>query len=392
MRRLFQAALLAGLVALSWPLAAQQGHSCTNYTIVVGSPEDKLMLAVNGASDPNAKVSLLEKFAQEHSDSNYLPCVEQLLTRNYLTLKQYNQAIATGQKAVAAGYLDVSFVENLLQAYMESSTGGTTPFDLIAQAAPHIQAEANIPKSYSESDAQYEAAKKSASQQVKNDTAYMVYAFFHFLSGVTDPTQQIKVLDQFSQAYPEVAKEQAGRLNYQYALAYARANQPEKADEYSEKTIAADPSNIEALNLVSYDYALRRRTNQAKAEEYAQRVLTLVPTSKKPEDVSAESFKTQQDTQEGMAHLTLGFLDLQKTGASHRTAGAIKQLREAVDLLKANPELQGEAYYFLGYSYEAYYPPEHRQAIAALQHAVSISNSMQGQARELMAKIRRAGQ
>ena len=101
-----------------------------------------------------------------------------------------------------------------------------------------------------------------------------------------------------------------------------------------------------------------------------------------------ETFKAQLSTQEGMAHLTLGYLALAKTGASHRTAGAISELQKGSGLLTANPELQGQAYYFLGYSYEANYPPEHRQAMAALQHTLTIQNSMQGQARELLAKIK----
>ncbi len=390
MRSLFQAILLAGLMAWSWPLAAQQGHNCSNFTIIIGSPEDQLTTALNGAADPNAKVALLEKFAQEHSDSNYLPCAEQLLTQNYLALKQYDQAIAAGQKSAAAGYLDVPFLENLIQAYVASGKGSAEAFDLIMKAPAQIKAETVLAKKSSESDAQYAAAKKSALQRAKDDTAYMVYAFYRFLPGVKDPTQQIKLLDQFAQAYPATAKEQAGRLNYQYALAYAKANQPEKADEYLEKAIAADPGNIEALDLVSYDYALRRRTQQAKAEEYAKKVLTLLPTTQKPEGISVEAFKTRQDNQEGMARLTLGFLELQRTGASHRTASAIKELQQATGLLKTNPELQGEAYYFLGYACEALYPPEHRQAMAALQHAVSIKSSMQGPARELLAKIKRA--
>jgi len=389
MQSFYQAVMLAGVLTLSWPLAAQQDHNCSNYRVIVGSPEDQLMLAVNAANDPSAKVPLLEKFAQEHSDSTYLPCAEQLLTKNYVTLKQYDQAIAAGQKVIAANDLNVPFLENMLQAYMGSGKAVDEAFDMIFKAAPLIQAETVVARDTSESDAQYEAAKKSSLQQAGDDTTYMVYAFFRFLPGVTDPNQQIKLLDQFTQAYPQTANEQAGRLNYQYALAYAQANQPEKADEYAEKAIAADPGNIEALDLVSYDYALRRRTRQDKAEEYAQKVLTLVPTAKKPEGVSEEPFKTQLDTQEGMARLTIGFLELQKTGASHQTATAIKELQQAAGLLKANPELQGEAYYFLGDAYEQLHPPDHPRALAALEHAVSIQSSMQSQARQLVVRIKR---
>jgi tetratricopeptide (TPR) repeat protein len=388
MRSFFQVALLAGLMVWSWPLAAQQGHSCSNYQIVVGSPEDTLMLAVNGTDDPNAKVAALEKFTQEQKSSNYLHCAEQLLTKSYLKLKQYDQAIAAGQKAVAAGYLDPSFLEDLLQAYMASGKAGSEAFEVIMKAPAQIKDELVVSKSTTESDAQYEAAKKAAAQRAQDYTDYMVYAFFRLLPAVTDANLAIKVLDQFSQGYPEAAQKQAGQLNYRYAVAYTQINQVEKADEYAEKAIAADPNNVEALNLLAYDYALRRRTNQAKADEYATKALTVIAARKKPEGLTDEAFKTQQDTQEGMAHLSLGFLDLQKTGASHHTAGAIKELKQASELLSAIPELQGEAYYFLGYSYEADYPPQHRSAMAALEQAIKIQNSMQGQARALLAKIR----
>lgn len=391
MRSLFQAVLLAGLMAWSWPLAAQMDHSCSSYSIIVGSPEDQLMLAVNGTDDPNAKVAALEKFVQENASSKYAPCAEQLLTKNYVKLQKYDQAIAAGEKAVAANYLDVSFLEDLLQAYMGSGKAGPEPFDIIMKAPAQIKAETVVPRTQTESDAQYEAAQKAALERAQSDTSYMVYAFFRFLPAVTDPSQQIKYMDQFAQAYPDAAKERAGLLNYRYAVAYTQSNQPDKADEYAEKAIASDPNNVEALNLISYDYALRRRTNQAKAEEYARKVLTLVPAMKKPDGVTDEAFKAQQDLQQGMAHLTVGYLELEKTGASHRTAGAIKELQQAAQLLSANPELQGEAYYFLGYSYEALYPPKHREAIAALEQAAKIQNSMQGQARELIAKIRKAG-
>lgn len=390
MRSLFQAVLLAGAMVLSWPLAAQQAHDCSNYSIIVGSPEDKLTLAVNAASGPNAKISILEKFVQEHSGSKYVPCVYQLLTTNYTNLKQYDQAIAAGQKAIAANYLDVSFLEDLLQAYMGSGKATNEAFNVIFKAAPQIKAETVVPKGVNESESSYKAAQKSAMQRADSDTKYMTYAFFRLLSSVSDPDQQVKLLDQFTQAYPEVAKKQAGRVNYRYAIAYAQANQPQKADEYGEKAIAADPNNVQVLTLVAYDYALRRRTNQAKAEEYAKKALTLIPKIKKPEGLAEDAFKTQQNTQEGMARLTLGYLDLQRTIRSHRTATAISELEQAANLLKASSELQCQAYYFLGYSYEALYPPNHRRAIAALEHPASMHCSMQKQARQLLERVRRA--
>jgi tetratricopeptide (TPR) repeat protein len=388
MRTLTQAILLAGIMLWAWPLPAQQGQSCSNYSIIIGSPEDKLMLAVNGTDDPNAKVAALEKFAQEHADSNYAPCVDELLTRNYVKLKEYDKAIAAGQKAVAANRLDVSFLEDLLQAYIGSGNASDDAFDVIAKAAPQIKAETVVFTKINASAEQVEQAKKSALQQAKSDTDYMVYAFLNLFPRVADANRRIKLLDQFSQAYPEVVKERAGNFNYRYAVAYAQINQPDKADEYAEKAIAADPNGIETLNLVAYDYAFRVPAKRGTAAEYAQKVVALIPTMKKPDGVSDDQFKTQQNNQEGMAHLTLGYLDLVKNANAHRVAGAVREFAKAASLLATDPELQGQAYYLLGFSYETLYPPEHRRALAALEHAVKLQSSTQGKARELLAKVR----
>ena len=51
MQSFYQAVMLAGVLARSWPLAAQQDHNCSNYLVIAGSPEDQLTLAVNAASD-----------------------------------------------------------------------------------------------------------------------------------------------------------------------------------------------------------------------------------------------------------------------------------------------------------------------------------------------------
>ncbi len=390
MRSLIQAILLAGMVLWVRPLPAQQGQSCSNYSIIIGSPEDKLMLAVNGADDPNAKIAALEKFAQAHPNSTYAPCAQELLTKNYVQLKQYDKAIAAGQKAIAANHLDVSFLQNLLQAYIGLGKASPDAFDVIAKAAPQIKAESKVFTKLNEAPAKVAAAKKAALQQVDRDKAYMMYAFLNLFPRVTDPNQRIKALDQFCQAYPELAKEHAGNLNYRYAVAYAQINQPEKADAYAEKAIAADPNDIDALNLVAYHYAFRVPSKRAEAATYANKVLALIPAAKKPEGASDDYFKTQQNTQEGMARVTLGYLNLVQNATTHHVAGAVREFSKAAPLLGSNPELQGEAYYLLGYAYETFYPARHREAYAALQKAVKIPSSTQGKAKALLAKVRRA--
>jgi tetratricopeptide (TPR) repeat protein len=230
--------------------------------------------------------------------------------------------------------------------------------------------------------------QQETAEAAKQDRAFMEYAFFQLLPRVTDARKRVQYLDSFVKSYPDSPN--VAQLNFQYFMAYEMAGDAVKADDYGEKAIAADPNNIEVLNLVAYDYALARRINTDKAATYAKRVLTLVPAAKKPDGMTDEQFKAQQNSQLGMAHLVLGYTNLLKAGKSHRAGPAIQEFKLASDLLASNPQLQGQALYFLGYSYEDIYPANHHAATEALTRAASLNSPMQAQARDLLAKVRAA--
>ena len=59
-------------------------------------------------------------------------------------------------------------------------------------------------------------------------------------------------------------------------------------------------------------------------------------------------------------------------------------------LLEANPELQAQALYYLGYAYESGYPANHHGAIEALSKAAALQSSWKSQADELLGKVKKA--
>jgi hypothetical protein len=391
MRKL--AFIIATLALSAGSLRAQQ--TCASYSIVMNTPEDKLMLAVNGASNPQEQAAALVKFAQAHADSKFMPCVDEYLTRAYLKLKQYNKAIAAGQEALAAHYLDMNFVENLLQAYIASGRAGSHAFDLLALARAEIQRESQVARPAGTTDAAWQQMQKQAAATAKNETDYMQYAFFQLLAHVTDPNQRIAALDKFTQAYPGEAQKNAGLLNYQYAIAYTMLNQTEKADSYAEKTLAADPNNVEALNLLAFDYAIQRRTNLDQAAAYAKKVIQLVPAMSKPAGATDAQFQAEQNNLLGVAHLALGYVMLIRASGGKRyatrsqMAPAIRELESANEMLASNPRLDGGALFYLGNAYEEEYPADHRAALDVLSKAAPLQSPWQAPAQELLAKVRR---
>jgi hypothetical protein len=383
MRRLLQAMLIGSLVAL--PLGAQT--PCPSLSVVVNTPEDELMLAVNGADKPEDQIAALEKFAQAHADSKFLPCVYEYLTSTNVKVNNFDKAIEWGEKDVAANYGDLNLTINLLKAYVGSGKVNDPAFDLINKAPEQIKSENNPSRPAKATDDEWQKMQQELAEQVKEERAYMEYAFFQLLPRVTDPAKRLQFLDAFMKSYPDTTN--VAQINFQYMMANEMTNNSAKADEYGEKTIVTDPNNIEALNLVAYDYA-NRRINLDKAGDYAKKVVTLVPQMKKPDGATDDQFKGEQNNQLGMAHLTLGYIDFQKAGKTRRVAPAIQEFKTAIDLLGGNPALQGAALFYLGSAYEFEYPPNHKSAAEALQRAVGIQSPWQGQARDLLAKVKTA--
>ncbi|HKS97013.1 MAG TPA: hypothetical protein VJV74_12895 [Terriglobia bacterium] len=383
MRRFLQALLIGSLLAL--PLGAQT--PCPSLSVVVNTPEDELMLAVNGADKPEDQIAALEKFVTAHPDSKFMPCVYEYLTSTNVKVNNFDKAIEWGEKDVTANYGDLNLTLNLLKAYVGGGKANDPAFDLINKAPEQIKAENNPARPAKATDAEWQKMQQDQAEQAKEERAYMEYAFFQLLPRVTDPAKRIQDLDAFMKSYPDTTN--VAQVNFQYMMAYEMTNNAAKADEYGEKAIAADGNNIEALNLVAYDYA-NRRANLDKAVEYAKKVVTLTPQMKKPDGATDDQFKTQQNNQLGMAHLTLGYIDFQKAGKTRRVAPAIQEFKSAIDLLGGNPPLQGAALFYLGSAYEYEYPPNHKSAAEALERSAGIQSPWQGQAKDLLAKVKKA--
>ena len=382
-------ALVLFLALLSCPLSVMaQGDMCRSYA--ANTPEDELMQGITGAESPQGQIAALDKYAQAHGNSSFMPCVNAFYTNAYFKLNNYDKVIEYGEKALSLNNRDLTMMDNIVYAYIASGKLSDSAFDIIAQASERIKADTTPSRSANMSDADWQKAVQDAATQAGEWRDRFTSAFLQLLPRVPEAHKRLEVLDNFSKTYPETLRKNASPINYQYAIAYAMANQTDKADEAAEKAIAADPSNVEALNLVAYDYAIRRQANADKAGDYAKKALQLTQAMKKPEGVPDDQFKRAQNNQLGMAHLTLGYLTFSKGAKTHKVAPAIQELKTAIELLDANPQLQGQALFYLGYAYEEMYPADHQSAIQALTRAASLQSPWQGQAKDLLAKVRRA--
>lgn len=389
MRKIFISMIIPGWLVFAGLLQAQQ--VCPGLPYVANTPEDELMQAVNGADKPEDQIAALDKYAQAHADAKFMPCVDEYYTMTYLKLNNYDKVVEYGEKGLASDHKDVMLVINTLKGYVGSGKVADSAFAIINMAPGLITEESKPARPPNVSDADWQKALDDSAAQAKDELAFVVYAYLQLIPRVSDPTKRIEQLDQFVKTYPDAAAQNAGQVNFTYFTAYRMANKADKAIEYAEKTVAADPKNLDAYNFLAYAYAVGR-TNPDKAVDYAKKSIDLAQQLKKPDALTDAQFKQAQDNELGMAHLSLGYVDFTRAASSRskRLGPAITELKTAADLLEANPELQGQALYYLGYAYESGYPANHREAIEVLTKAASLQCSWKPQAEELLAKVKKA--
>ncbi len=389
MRKTSVSLFILGLLVFAGLLQAQQ--VCPGLPYVANTPEDELMQAVNGAEKPEEQIAALDKYAQAHADAKFMPCADEYYTMVYLKLNNYDKVVEYGEKGLASNYKDVMLALNTLKGYVGSGKVTDSAFNIISMAPGLITEESKPSRPPNVSDADWQKALDENATQAKDELAYVVYADLQLIPRVTDPSKRIELLDQFAKTFPDDAAKSAGQINFDYFTAYRMANKPDKAIEYGEKTVAADPNNLDAYNFLAYAYSIGR-TNPDKAVEDAKKSIELAQQLKKPDSLTDAQFKQAQNNELGMAHLSLGYVEFTRaaTAKSKKLGPAIEELKTAADLLDANPELQAQALYYLGYAYESGYPANHHGAIEALSKAVALQSSWKSQADELLGKVKKA--
>ena len=112
---------------------------------------------------------------------------------------------------------------------------------------------------------------------------------------------------------------------------------------------------------------------------------------KKPEGLSDDQFKRRRTPSSAWLTSRSAIVTFTKAVAakSKKLQTAIDELKTAADLLGGNPELQGQALFYLAYAYESG-SANHKAALEALTKASSLQSSWKGQADDLLAKVKKA--
>jgi tetratricopeptide (TPR) repeat protein len=167
------------------------------------------------------------------------------------------------------------------------------------------------------------ASAQAAPQQKKEIKDPAEYNAYVGAVQQQDPTAKISGLEAFLAQYPNsVMKEDGLEV---LMKAYQQAGNQAKVIDTANRLLLANPNNVTALVLLSYNE--RASQKWADAKQHAERGLAAIPTMPKPDGVSEADFEKQKGQLAAVLDSVAGFSALQLKD----NATAEKDLRAAVE-------------------------------------------------------------
>jgi tetratricopeptide (TPR) repeat protein len=322
------------------PLRAQVGK-----TVIVsaGSEVDHQLNDINAATDPAAKLKLIDAFSAAHSEADLQILADEQYVNYYLSAKQYDKVFEYGDKLFALDPDNFSNAVNMVRAANEK--GDTDHLFAAGEKASGIlqRFKAQPPPEGTRPEA-WKAQQQQKLEPIKDNQDYIEQSLMNAAYQQKDPAKKAALLVRFANQFPDSSN--AGQALGAAAVTYQQAQNRPKMLETANSALAKDPDNIGILLLLADDYS-EKGEQLGKAEAYAKKAASLCDTAKKPEGVSDADWQKQINLQKGLAFSALGQIDLQKK----LNPAAVESLTKAAPLLKSNAAVYARNQYRLGFAY-----------------------------------------
>ena len=332
-------------VLLSGSLLPASAQQIGKYVpIDAGSEADRSMKEINAASDPAAKLALIDKFSSGPGAQGDMAIVaDDLYVNYYLAQKNYDKVFEYGDKLAALDPDNFNNAVNLVRAAAEKGDSAKLA-GYGDKAGAILQRFEAAPPPNGTDAAKWEDEKKHTLDSNHDLIVYAEELVYNGAYKTPDPGQRAELLTRFAKAFPD--SPYAVPAMGVAATSYQQSQNTPKMLEVAGGLLAKDPNNLGMLLLLS-DYYGEKGEQLAKAEEFAKKAAGLADAAPKPDGVSDDQWTREKALQKGLALSALGQINLQKK----ENALAVQNFVAAAPLLKANEASYGRNQYRLGFAY-----------------------------------------
>ena len=186
-----------------------------------------------------------------------------------------------------------------------------------------------------------QAEAPATQQPQKNWKDRAEYDLYDAITKDTNPKTRLEKLQQWEKQYP--SSDYKDQRQLLFLTTYVGLNQPPQAVDVAKQILASDPKNFNALYYIMFytrALAASKPTPEIldQGEKATRAILDNINTP--PPHVTEENWKKARPDVENLAHITLGWIDMQRMNWEESEAEFQKSLQ-------INPN-NGEVYYFMG--------------------------------------------
>jgi tetratricopeptide (TPR) repeat protein len=335
--------LLVLVLFVAGPAVPAYAQTIGKYVpIPAGSDADHALTEINAATDPTAKLALIDKFAANLGQGDMAIVANDLYVNYYLAAKNYDKAFEYGDKLFAVDPDNFNNGVNMVRAGVEKGDTDKA-FSYGDKLSGILKRFKEQPKPEGKSDSDWDDQKKRTLESVRDNLTYAEQLLFNAAYQTKDANRRAALLVRFAQGFPD--SPYADQAMGVAAASYQQAQNAPKMLEAANGLLTKDPNNLGMLLLLS-DYYSEKGEQLDKAEGYAKKAVSVLDTAKKPEGVTDEQWQQQSSLQKGLALSALGQVNLQKKNS----AGAVDNFKAAAPLLKSDANSYARNEYRLGYA------------------------------------------
>jgi tetratricopeptide (TPR) repeat protein len=342
-------------------------------TINTETPEGQLLQQIGQEENDAKKAALMEQFIAKYPAHEAAVWVYSLMVATYTKTGQFDQALAAGEKVLAADPSDLHTAHATLKA-AEAKKDPEAVRDWALRVSALARKVASAPKSKDEDEDEYKQRVDFAKQL---DT-YTAYSLFAAGLQASDPRQKAALFRALEENSPD--SEYVAQSRDYYFLALTQSGDTAAAAALAEKSAADGKAGEEMLAFLG-DYYLRQNKELGKVSDYANKLVQLVSTRPKPEGVSEEDWQKRKNQLLGLGYWMAG----SAAALQNQFAEADKSLRAALPYIAGNNELRASALFHLGVA--NYRLGKIVDAIKFNQECIAIKSPYQAQAQKNLKAI-----
>lgn len=352
MNKLWLSLLIFGLVSM--PVFAQDEEEEDEYydirdvDIDIDEVEGDLVQQALESETTDEKIELLESYVQQYPEHDLIDYVHLLLQESHLEKENWAKSAEHGKVVMEFVSDDLDVLHNLTKA-LEGAQDWAALLPHLLSTKPHADKAAAV-QPFEDADEEEMELWKGEVDYAKGILDYVEYSLFTSTYKQTDPATKLKYLDALLEHFPQ--GKFVGQAQDQVVQAARQAGDMAKMAQAMKASLETNDTNEQYL----YTLAELSLSSQqvVEARGYAKRLLEVLASKPKPENVAEEAWAAHKTQFGGYGNLIMGKILVVEAGDKDKDKfrEARTFLLEAVDPIKAQGGANYQALsYFLGICY-----------------------------------------